>query len=397
MQTNFSNEFLASSKGQRADEILRKCVHCGFCNATCPTHQITGDELDGPRGRIYLLKQMFEDNEVSTTTLNHLDSCLSCLNCETTCPSGVQFGELAEFGKHELDNKGLRSWTTKVKRWVICQLFPYPKRFAPLYLIAKWLRLTVTTTPEANFHLLTSKSNSTSNKSVILLNGCIQSVVSPHINNKLKELLNNLGIQCITHKQAHCCGAIHHHNGAPEHAITIMKNNINHWWPDIEKGCQAIVMTASGCGSMIKDYHRLLENDSEYADKARRISELTQDASEFLQKYEFNKSPTQHTTVAFHPPCTLQHDQNINHVVETILQKSGYQVVPFKDKHLCCGSAGTYSLLQPEMANQLRKNKLSSIEQQQPDIIATANIGCLLHLQQGTTTPIKHWLELVSN
>ena len=396
MQTDFSKEFLADRNGQRINEILRKCVHCGFCNATCPTHQITGDELDGPRGRIYLLKQMFEENEVSRATLHHLDSCLSCLNCETTCPSGVQFGELAEAGKQALDNKGLRSWQSRIQRWGIRQIFPHPRRFAPLYRVGKWLNLIPDQDTVAAEYSINSAANYSNNKFVLLLNGCVQSVTSPHINQYLTQLLTSLGYSAYADTKVECCGALHHHNGAPKQAIKIIKKNIDAWWPAIEQGCSAIVMTASGCGSMVKDYARILGDDPEYAAKARRVSELTRDASEFLAKRSFKKNTSHITTVAFHPPCTLQHDQQITGLVEKILRGSGYRVVEFKDKHLCCGSAGTYSLLQPQMATNLRKNKLAAIEQQQPDIIATANIGCLLHLQQGTTRPIKHWLELLT-
>ena len=390
MQTNLLNNLLATYSGQRADEILRKCVHCGFCNATCPTHQITGDELDGPRGRIYLIKEMLEGSTTTSNTLGHLDTCLSCLNCETTCPSGVKYGELIEIGREHIENKVERSKLASIKRQLICSIFPYPKRLKPLYKIASALGFT-------------RKSQSTlplnktlHDRKVILLDGCVQSVTSPEINHALKTLLDRLNIQAIETSDAHCCGAIHYHNGMPEHALDIIKNNIDIWWPHIEDGCEAILMTASGCGLTVKDYARILQHDTEYAQKAQRISQLTLDACEFLMSKQFINQ-NKYTSVAFHSPCTLQHGQKINNVVEGILENAGFTCVDFNDKHICCGSAGTYSLMQPALANRLRNNKVNHIQQAKPDVIATANIGCLLHLQKGTDIPVKHWLELVTS
>ena len=390
MQTNLLSDLLATDSGQRADAILRKCVHCGFCNATCPTHQVTGDELDGPRGRIYLIKEMLEGNTTTSNTLGHLDTCLTCLNCETTCPSGVKYGELIEIGREQIENIVQRNKLVSIKRQLMCSILPYPKRFKPLFKIASAFGLTIKSKSIPSFQ------QTLHDRKVIVLDGCVQSVTSPEINYALKIQLDRLNIQAIETLQAHCCGAIHYHNGNPEHAINIIKSNIDLWWPYIEDGCEAILMTASGCGLTVKDYARILQHDTEYAQKAQRISQLTLDACEFLMSMQFTNH-TKYTSVAFHPPCTLQHGQKINNVVEKILINAGFTCVDFNDKHLCCGSAGTYSLMQPALANTLRNNKINHIQHAKPDVIATANIGCLLHLQKGTDIPVKHWLELVTS
>ena len=389
MQTNLTQDIINTSQGKRINEILRKCVHCGFCNATCPTHQATGDELEGPRGRIYLIKEMLEGNETSRATLSHLDSCLTCLSCETTCPSGVKYSELIEYGRETVDKKNLRDIVSRVKRKIICLLFPYPKRFKPFYKIACLLGLY----SQSNTAQFTSRHTNYTNN-VILLNGCVQSVTSPEINLSFQNLLDKLNIKTTIADEAHCCGAIHHHNGMPDKSLQIVKKNIDAWWPSIVNGCDTIISTASGCGSMIKDYHRLLADDSAYSEKAARVSSICKDASEFFLDIPVEKT-TDNQTVAFHPPCTLQHGQQLNNIVEPILQSAGYQVIEFSDKHLCCGSAGTYSILQPKLASTLRDNKIKAIEAVTPDIIASANIGCLLHLQKGTDIPVKHWLELI--
>ena len=391
MQTNLPQEYLSTSTGKRADEILRKCVHCGFCNATCPTHQITGDELDGPRGRIYLIKEMLEGNKTTKSTLEHLDNCLTCLNCESTCPSGVNYAELVEIGRETAENKNLRDLSSTFKRWLICKILPYPARFKPFYYLASLMGFA----PKAIHPIDNIAQHQTYSDKVILLSGCVQSVASPDINHALSEILIALDIQPISLTSVSCCGAIQHHNGQAEKSLDTIKNNIDHWWPDIENGCSAIIMTASGCGSMVKDYYRLLQHDNAYSHKAKVISALTKDASEFFAEQNFSAKLDTQSRIAFHPPCTLQHGQKVVNVVEPILRRAGYQLTEFKDKHLCCGSAGTYSILQPQLANQLRVNKISDIEKSQPDIIATANIGCQLHLQKGASIPVIHWLDLV--
>jgi len=410
MQTRLPQKLLETHHGQRADEILRRCVHCGFCNATCPTYQISGDELEGPRGRIYLIKEMLEGKQISATTEQHLDSCLTCQSCETTCPSGVGFAELMEIGRSHLDQLGQRKVNIRLKRWLMRKVFTRPKLLKPLFLLSTlmgaishhrkiWPYLTDKPAANKSTNIFAGKppvsQADETNKKVILLDGCVQSVTAPNINDSLCELLNSIHIQAIRHTQVSCCGALDHHNGDEHTAMSHIKRNIDTWWKDIQNGAEAIIMSASGCGVMVKDYQRLLAHDPEYAVKAKRVSQLTQDASEFFSQHSFtHKGEPQ--TVAFHAPCTLTHGQQINGVVESILRQSGHHVVSFRDKHLCCGSAGTYSLLHPDTAVTLRTNKLRNIEQQQPDVIATANIGCLMHLQKGTETPVRHWLELVA-
>lgn len=389
MQTRFSQQLLNTKQGQRADEILRSCVHCGFCNATCPTYLLSGDELEGPRGRIYLIKEMLEGQEVSASTQQHLDNCLTCSSCETTCPSGVKYSELFEIGKAHSDQINKRGLFNRFKRWLIRQVFPQPEIFKPLYVMATWMNMY--TKPHADKYQLPT----TVSDRVIILDGCVQSVTAPNINISLVKLLASRNVAAISPRQTQCCGAIHYHNGDQEKARTIIKNNIDAWWPDIENGVKTILMTASGCGLTVKDYARIMAADTAYAEKAKVISEITLDVSEYFANQQLQKSAA-FNNVAFHSPCTLQHGQKINGIVETVLTRSGYNIVDFADAHLCCGSAGTYSLLHADKAEYFRDKKLANIELQNVDVIATANIGCLMHMQKGTEIPVKHWLELVT-
>ena len=391
MQTNFSDSFLATDKGQRINDILRKCVHCGFCNATCPTHQVTGNELDGPRGRIYLIKEALEDQAISNASLQHLDSCLSCLNCETTCPSGVEYGELIDFGKQTVLQRVPRKWWPKTLRNLLCFVFTRPQLLRPFYWLARTLKLTPNVTIKAAY----KDTAKTESPQYIILKGCVQSVAAPAIAEKLQQLLARTNISSRLDQYNHCCGAIEYHNDAEKKSLERIKKNIDSWHAQIENGCKAIIMTASGCGAMLQDYPRLLANDPLYADKAKRVAQHSLDASEILSQLPLRKSQPTLNRIVFHPPCTLQHAQQLDHHAEKILTRAGYQLQPFADRHLCCGSAGTYSILHAEMANKLRQDKLEKLQEVPVELIASANIGCLLHLQKGTQTPVRHWLELV--
>jgi len=398
MQTSLSAEFLRTMQGQEADSILRSCVHCGFCTATCPTYQLLGDELDGPRGRIYLIKQMLEGNEVSEATRNHLDRCLTCRACETTCPSGVRYGRLVDIGREIVEHKVPRGAIDKFVRYVLRQVFPYPLRFGFFLNIGQLFRPFL---PRALARYIPAKQKITSwqtqtrARTMLVLQGCVQSVATPNTNAASARIFDHLGIELVAARGAGCCGAVSHHLSASEEALDFMRRNIDAWWPHIEQGAEAVVITASGCGAVVKDYGVLLQNDEAYAEKAKRVSALTKDISEVLLHETLPKIKSK-TRVAFHSPCTLQHGQKLAGVVETILQKAGFELCSINDAHLCCGSAGTYSILQAKLSKQLLKNKLQSLQADQPDIIATANIGCQLHLATGTTAPVVHWVELLA-
>jgi glycolate oxidase iron-sulfur subunit len=400
MQTNISQEFLATSRGKEANDILRACVHCGFCTATCPTYQLLGDELDGPRGRIYLIKQLLENNSVSHKTQLHLDRCLTCRACETTCPSGVRYGRLVEIGRELVEEKVSRSRFESLQRWALRKLVPYPRRFMPLVkagnLFKKFMPASLRNKVPTLQQPIARPSANHSRK-MLILEGCVQSVSTPNTNAAAARVLDRLGIELISVERAGCCGAVSHHLSAAEEGLDFMRNNVAAWWPHIEEGAEAIVITASGCGTMVKEYGELLKDDPAYAEQAARISELARDISEVLRKEDLslldNKSG--YNKVAFHSPCTLQHGQQINGVVESILQKAGFTLTDVPDAHLCCGSAGTYSILQPKLSQQLLDNKLNALQGNEPDVIATANIGCQMQLASQADRPVKHWIELL--
>jgi len=400
MQTTINHKFLTNPDIEDAESILRSCVHCGFCTATCPTYQLLGDELDGPRGRIYLIKQVLEGNEISRKTQSHLDRCLSCRSCETTCPSGVRYGRLVEIGREIVDQQVPRNLLQRVSRILLRKIVPYPQRFAMLYKLGLLFRPVLPVALKRKLPLPQLDKNivvASKARKMLVLQGCVQSVVTPQTNQAATRILQKLDIELITAPEAGCCGAVSHHLSAPEEGLNFMRRNIDAWWPAIEQGVEAIVVTASGCGAVVKDYAELLKHDAQYADKARRVSALAKDISEILHGENLAPITTKQSTgkVAFHSPCTLQHGQKISGVVEQILQNAGFSLTHVEDSHLCCGSAGTYSILQPKLSQQLLDNKLSALQCEQPDLIATANIGCQMHMASKAQIPVKHWLELI--
>jgi glycolate dehydrogenase iron-sulfur subunit len=404
MQTNISEQFLNDPHIKDAEAILRSCVHCGFCTATCPTYQLLGDELDGPRGRIYLIKQVLEGNQISSKTQSHLDRCLTCRSCETTCPSGVRYGRLVEIGREIVDQQVPRNLLQTITRLLLRKILPYPQRFAPLYKLGLLFRPLLPATLKRQLPLPQSSSDTasiTKQRKMLLLQGCVQSVVTPQTNQAASRILQKLDIELITAPDAGCCGAVSHHLSAAEEGLDFMRRNIDAWWPHIEsgveQGIEAIIITASGCGSVVKDYAELLKNDPSYEHKAKRVSELAKDISEILRDEDLAglalKQPD--IKIAFHSPCTLQHGQKLNGVVESILKNAGFTLTGIQDAHLCCGSAGTYSILQAKLSQQLLENKLSALQNGQPELIATANIGCQMHLASKAQVPVKHWLEIL--
>lgn len=399
MQTKIKKQFLQSEKGQLANKILRSCVHCGFCTATCPTYQILGDELDGPRGRIYQIKEMLEGGKVTNETLNHLDRCLTCRACETTCPSGVEYGHLLEIGKTEVEKRVKRSLSQQLLRKTLLQVLPHQNRFNFLLSLGQLFRPFV---PQSLKHHIPVKKElnelvlKSHKKKMLVLDGCVQPALSPEINHATKKVLNSLNIELISFSG--CCGAIRQHLSDEENALVTIKDNIDRLVAEFENGIEGIVMTASGCGAMFKDYPHLLRNDAIYKDKAKFISEKTYDLTEIIDTETLKTKLTiSKISIAVHTPCTLQHAQKLPSNLENILSNCGYHLSKIKDKHLCCGSAGTYSITQPKLSIQLREQRLTGLLIDEPDLIATANIGCLHHLNSGSSVPVKHWIEIIAD
>ncbi len=401
MQTRLTEQFLADPKGRRANEILRKCVHCGFCNATCPTYEILGDELDGPRGRIYQIKQILEGQNPGHETRQHLDQCLTCRNCETTCPSGVDYGELLDIGREIVEKNTSRPLFDRFRRYLIRETLAYPGRFAALLGMGRMVRpfLPARLKTRIPIKIPGPKDPASSHsRKVLLPEGCVQPALSPSITAAARNVLDKLGIETIKEDPAACCGALHHHTSAPEEALDLVRSRIDAWWPYTEAGIEAIVSTASGCGVHIKHYGELLKHDPDYKEKASKISMLAKDLIEVIEQEDITKlKPNSYSPVAYHPPCTLQHGQKLAGSVENLLDSIGVKRIPFSESHLCCGAAGSYTLLQPKLSKRLKKRKLQNISREQPEIIVTANIGCLHHLASGTSTPVRHWVELIAD
>ena len=405
MQTHLSPEFKNTADGQAAEAILRKCVHCGFCTATCPTYQLLGDELDGPRGRIYLMKQVLEGAEVTRSTQQHLDRCLTCRNCETTCPSGVEYGALVDIGRRIVDARVERPTLEKAARWLLKEGLTSPL-FAPAMKTGQALRPLLPPVLKKKVpasHPAKPWPTREHARKVLMLTGCVQPAMMPNINSATARVLDAAGIQTLVADKAGCCGALRSHLGDHAGGLEDMRRNIDAWWPLLQAHKpEAIVMNASGCGVMVKDYAHALAADPAYAHKAALISELTRDLSELLpdlvEALHGKVKVGAVSQLAFHPPCTLQHGQKLRGGVETHLGALGFKVqIAGSESHLCCGSAGTYSVLQPTLSTQLRDRKLQNLEPLGAQVIVSANIGCIQHLQSGTATPVRHWVEVLDD
>lgn len=399
MKTVIQGPLAGTRGGDIAAQALRACVHCGMCNATCPTYQITGDELDGPRGRIYLLKQALEGQPVSQTTLKHLDRCLSCRACETTCPSGVQYHRLYDIGREAVVDQVGRPWTERLARTVIRKVTRSAALLGAALTVGRLVRpllpkaLKAKVTPRiapgarpAPHHV----------RRMLMLTGCAQSAAAPHFNAVTARVFDRLGVSLVEAPRAGCCGAVSFHLDAPHEGANAARANIDAWWPDIEAGAEAVVVNSSGCAAFIKDYPDVLRDDPAYAEKARVVASLVRDPIQLLSVADLaaRRAPA-NPRIAVHEPCTLQHGLRLTSRIGTLLRSLGYEPQPVADAHICCGSAGAYSLLQPQMSGKLKAAKLSALNAHQPAAVYTANIGCWMHLAPGSTAPVHHWIEAV--
>ncbi|MCP3687875.1 MAG: glycolate oxidase subunit GlcF [Gammaproteobacteria bacterium] len=400
MQTKLHKRFRSNPNAEVIETILRKCVHCGFCNATCPTYQLRGDELDGPRGRIYQMKQLFEGAAANAELQLHLDRCLTCRSCETTCPSGVRYSRLLELGRAAVDNELPRPVLQKFKLWAITRLF---NSGAVFDLTVNCARAVSPLMPVSLRARIPKKQPAITNpnhrheRKVLMLSGCVQPTLAPNTNAAAIKLLDHFGIQTIEIENRHCCGAVGLHTSQMAQGRAQARKLIDHWWSYIERGVETIVTTATGCGVTVKEYVELFEHESAYAERARTISKMSCDLSEIVEQ-ELERKPVstkQGKRVAVHTPCTMQHGLGLKDNVASILQRAGFEICDVADPHLCCGSAGTYSILQPQLSRQLRNNKQLALAIDAPDVIATSNVGCQLHISEGLNVPVVHWVELL--
>jgi glycolate oxidase iron-sulfur subunit len=403
MQTRLAEWIKDTPEGLEADAILRKCVHCGFCLATCPTYNLLGDELDSPRGRIYLMKQMLEGAAVSERTQLHLDRCLTCRACETTCPSGVEYGRLVDIGRNLAEQRIARPFWDRLRRWMLAHVLPSRALFGAALAAGRLVRPLL---PARLARRVPARRGAGSwpaprhGRRMLVLAGCVQPSIAPSINAAAARVLDRAGVSLVEVPRAGCCGAVTFHLNFQEESLAYVKRNIDAWWPHVEAGAEAIVVTASGCGTMVREYGHMLRQDPAYADKAKRISLLARDVSEVVAAEgpalagQWRASPAP-PKVAFQSPCSLQHGLKITGVVEAILRDAGFALTAVPDGHLCCGSAGTYSLLQPGISRRLLHGKVRALESGRPGVIATANVGCLAQIASGTSTPVRHWIELV--
>ena len=401
MQVHLAEFIKGTSAGNTAEQILRKCVHCGFCTATCPTYQLLGDELDGPRGRIYLIKQVLEGNSVTSHTQRHLDRCLTCRSCETTCPSGVRYAKLLEIGREAVEQRVDRPLLQRILRGGLRWLLPYPRRFRTLLWLGRLMRpvlpksLRSKVPPERPTPTWQAPAHS---RHMLSLSGCVQSVVAPDIDASASRVLHRLGISLNQAPGSGCCGAVSLHLGAVEEARGFARRNIDAWWPSIEHGADAIVASSSACACALREYDELLADDPTYADKAKKVAALAKDLTQVFAKENLGglaDTGENHPPIAMHAPCTLTHGLQAAGSLAAILTAVGYKLSPVADAHLCCGSAGTYSILESELSQRLLTNKLTALTATDPALIVTANIGCLLHLQSRSPLPVKHWIELL--
>ena len=382
MHTDLNQLSISELDNEKASQIIESCVHCGFCLATCPTYQLIGDELDSPRGRIYLIKSALENNHFSTQSLKHLDRCLTCRSCETTCPSGVEYGQLLEIGREFMESKRTKLQT--IYRFFVRKLLLTPILFKSVGYFFRHSDI-------ATKLIKPQEVEST----VLLLGGCVQPTLAPNINHSIKNILAKLNVNVIESPQRECCGALDQHLAASKDALNKVKRNIDLWSAQLNSGVSVIISSASGCGVMVKDYPALFEKTDPYYEKAEFVSSKTQDIAEYLVNKDLTALRLSESNISYHEPCTLQHGQKLGGLVESILTQFGYDKKPIKDSHICCGSAGTYSIFEAEISNQLKENKLKNLKASNPEMIVTSNIGCLMHLQKESSIPVKHWVELL--